>query len=172
MSVFFATGPFARPCISKKYKNRATDVVDQTKPVFVRINDADWASVKILEHSRGKDTKGRPGWNGEVYGLSPASTYQISFHAIEDGSLVHREAISTAAMPLDEQSKDLLSFGLFYTNIEKPNRQCQSLLPPSSLHHPRLPSPRSSPPSPLVRTAFMTLKPASDVSRKTAKPLP
>ena len=76
-------------------------------PFYVRINGADWASVKIYAVPDTEDDRGRPYWTGEVYGLSPANTYQVTFTRCEDAAVVHSEIIATPASSISasEQGK-------------------------------------------------------------------
>ena len=109
LNFFFETGPFARPSAGKAWlKNQAdSDVVDRTKPLVVRVNEASWASVKMKELPQTEDEKGRPRWIGEVYGLSPSNSYHVTFHGSEDGSATYEEAISTPALPVAAQGENL-----------------------------------------------------------------
>ena len=105
---YFETGPIPRgksvlengqPCSSLGDEAG----IDPSKFFFVRINSANWASVKILEAPDSEDTECRLRWFGEVYGLSPASTYRVSFAKCEDGVELHSEVVVTPSPPVAEQ---------------------------------------------------------------------
>ena len=85
-----------------------TSAVDRSNPFFVRINGAEWMSIKF--HSISTESSGNKGrrWTGEVYGLSPASTYQCSFVRSEDDVVIHSAIVSTPSSPVTEQGKSLL----------------------------------------------------------------
>ena len=78
--------------------------VDRTKPFYVRLNGADWTSTKIVP-SRKFETTGESAvqqWTGEVFGLSPSSSYNCSFVRSEDGVAVYSAIVSTPSPPTDE----------------------------------------------------------------------
>ena len=104
---YFATGPLTpskcRGSCRKKDKLDDEAGIDQTKPFFVRINGANWASVKIEELEETENSEGGLQWVGEVYGLSPASTYRVAFTKRGDGVELHSEVIVTPSPPVAEQ---------------------------------------------------------------------
>ncbi|KAI4260091.1 MAG: hypothetical protein LQ352_000470 [Teloschistes flavicans] len=79
--------------------------IDRSKPFFVRINGADWTSSRIdrvLTESSKDESAGRQ-WAGEVYGLSPCSSYNCSFVRSEDGVVIHSAVVSTPSSPAAER---------------------------------------------------------------------
>ena len=91
-SFFFDTGPLSCDC-------------NEDYPFYVRINGASWASVRILAVPGSEDAEGRLRWTGEVYGLSAANTYQVSFANCEDGTVIHSEVVATPSSPIAEQGR-------------------------------------------------------------------
>lgn len=79
--------------------------IDRSKPFFVRINGADWTSSRIERLSTGasKDESVNQQWTGEVYGLSPSSSYNCSFVRSEDGVVIHSAIVSTPSIPALER---------------------------------------------------------------------
>ncbi|KAL8952716.1 MAG: hypothetical protein Q9222_001365 [Ikaeria aurantiellina] len=79
--------------------------VDRSKPFFIRINGADWTSSRIerLAPESLKDQSANQQWTGEVYGLSPSSSYNCSFVRSEDGVVVHSACIATPSSPALER---------------------------------------------------------------------
>lgn len=79
--------------------------VDQSKPFFVRINGADWGSTAIrsILKEESKDMSANQTWEGEVFGLSPSSSYICSFVRCEDGVEFFSTSVSTPSpSPLDQ----------------------------------------------------------------------
>ncbi|KAL8721077.1 MAG: hypothetical protein Q9225_002149 [Loekoesia sp. 1 TL-2023] len=86
--------------------------IDRSKPFFVRINGADWTSSRIdkLVNQSSKDGSADQQWTGEVYGLSPSSSYNCSFVRSEDGVVIHSAIVSTPSSPaLERESSGLAS---------------------------------------------------------------
>ncbi|KAL8842651.1 MAG: hypothetical protein Q9170_000426 [Blastenia crenularia] len=79
--------------------------IDRSKPFFVRINGADWTSsrIKKLSTYSSKDGSSDQQWTGEVYGLSPSSTYNCSFVRSEDGVVMYSAMVSTPSSPVIER---------------------------------------------------------------------
>ena len=108
-SFFFDTSVFPRLARQGKCHNLEDEdenEIDKSKPFYIRVNGAIWNSSKI--QGLGEDlspSKHGQQWTGEVYGLSPVSTYQCSFHRCEDGVLVHSAVITTPSSPIVEQGK-------------------------------------------------------------------
>lgn len=79
--------------------------VDRSKPFFVRVNGADWSSTMISSTSKGvsEDVSADQGWEGQVFGLSPSSSYICSFVRCEDGVEIFSASVSTpSSPPLDQ----------------------------------------------------------------------
>ena len=106
-SFFFDTSVFPR--LARQGKCRVLeetdeDEIDKSKPFYIRVNGAIWNSSKIQVRSEDPSPSNHgQQWTGEVYGLSPVSTYQCSFHRCEDGVLVHSAVITTPSSPIPEQ---------------------------------------------------------------------
>ena len=112
---YFETGPIPRGKSVSEDGQSVSNLedeagIDPSKFFFVRINRANWASVKIIEAPDSEGTHGRLRWFGEVYGLSPASTYRVSFTKCEDGVELHSEVIVTPSSPIPEQGQYLALF--------------------------------------------------------------
>ena len=86
--------------------------IDRSKPFYVRINGADWTSVKIdpvmeTEHEIGQGQR----YVGEVYGLSPSYSYQCCFVRSEDDVVTYSDTVATPSSIITEQGM-ALSCGL------------------------------------------------------------
>ncbi len=75
--------------------------VDRTKPIYVRINGANWTSTQIekLPVSDSANESADRQWSGEVFGLSPASSYVCSFVRSEDNVVIYSVRVSTPSSP-------------------------------------------------------------------------
>ena len=67
--------------------------IDRSKPLYVRINDTDWTSTTFEATAVDDSADGQ--WTGEVFGLSPSSSYKCSFVQSEDGVVVHSVIVTT-----------------------------------------------------------------------------
>lgn len=67
--------------------------IDRSKPLYVRINDTDWRSTTFEATQTDESADGQ--WTGEVFGLSPSSSYKCSFVQSEDGVVVHSVIVTT-----------------------------------------------------------------------------
>lgn len=76
--------------------------IDRQKPIYVRINGANWASTQI-ESISAEDESADGQWSGEVFGLSPASSYNCCFVRSEDDVVIHSTCISTPSSPAVEK---------------------------------------------------------------------
>ncbi|MCJ1478430.1 hypothetical protein MMC13_007110 [Lambiella insularis] len=78
--------------------------IDRGNPFYVRINGADWTSAKIHADSQGEVDPGRgKRWAGEVYGLSPAYSYQCCFVRSEDDVVILSSTVATPSLSATEQ---------------------------------------------------------------------
>ena len=68
--------------------------IDRSKPFYVRINDTDWTSTRFEATATDESADGQ--WTGEVFGLSPSSSYKCSFVQSEDGVVIHSVTVTTA----------------------------------------------------------------------------
>lgn len=79
--------------------------VDQSWPIHLRINGAYWTSVvvkRLSKHNR-KDESVERQWAGEVFGLSPSSSYICSFTRSEDDVEIFTANLSTQSSPSVDQ---------------------------------------------------------------------
>ncbi|MCJ1311154.1 hypothetical protein MMC25_004824 [Agyrium rufum] len=80
------------------------DGIDRTKPFYVRLNGAPWLSC-LIGVSMDQDTsQSGQQFSGEVYGLSPASTYHCDFISCDDDSVLHSAVITTPSVSTVEQT--------------------------------------------------------------------
>ena len=140
-SFFFDTSVFPRlarhgKCCDLEDENESE--IDRSKPFYIRVNGAIWNSSKIqgLGEDSSKSKHGQQ-WTGEVYGLSPVSTYQCSFHRCEDGVVVHSAVITTPSSPITEQGEpSVLWIPIMTDNV----LASQSTPPPHQDLRPSLPT--------------------------------
>lgn len=77
--------------------------IDRSKPLYVRINDTDWTSTTFEATATDESADGQ--WTGEVFGLSPSSSYKCSFVQSEDGVVVHSVIVTTPpSLPAENDS--------------------------------------------------------------------
>ena len=91
--------------------------VDRSKPFFVRVNGADWSSTMISSTSKGgsEDVSADQGWEGQVFGLSPSSSYICSFVRCEDGVEIFSASVSTpSSPPLDQGTRHCILASSFH----------------------------------------------------------
>ena len=106
---FFDTSYFLTRTTSEHVDTNGSDWIDDTgidrsSPIYVRVNGAEWASVKIQAvREENEDDQVGQRWSGEVYGLSPASTYQVAFVRCEDDVVIYSENIVTSSSPSNDQ---------------------------------------------------------------------
>ena len=84
--------------------------IDRSKPIYVRINGANWTSAQIerLPAEDSSDDSADSQWVGEVFGLSPASSYNCSFVRSEDDVVIYSTSISTPSSPaIEKGTKEL-----------------------------------------------------------------
>ena len=115
--------------------------IDRSKPLYVRINDTDWTSTKFEATATDESTDGQ--WTGEVFGLSPSSSYKCSFVQSEDGVVVHSVIVTTPpSVPVENgNSGPLIHWQFRMANI-LPDSYASSALP---AHRPHRPSSPTSP---------------------------
>lgn len=98
---YFALLPPPDQTDSENLSIIASAGIDRSKPIYVRINDTDWTSAKLEKAKTDENADGQ--WTGEVFGLSPSSSYNCSFIRSGDGAIVH-SAIVTTPPPLAAES--------------------------------------------------------------------
>lgn len=76
--------------------------VDRTKPIYVRVNETNWASTQIerVPVSDSVDDSADKKWSGEVFGLTPACRYNCSFVRSEDDVVIFSTSITTPSPPI------------------------------------------------------------------------
>ena len=110
-SFYFETSSFPpRPPDLSEEKDEDPETADSvgtdySKPIYVRINGANWPSTAIERLSEAETSNERENWRweGEVFGLSPASTYNCSFVRSQDGVVVHCLSVTTPSLPIAEK---------------------------------------------------------------------
>lgn len=117
-SLYFNTSHFAASRFNK-LGPEASELpvsagIDRTKPLYVRINGANWTSTQIDRLLAGDsgDESADSQWVGEVFGLSPASSYNCSFVRSEDDVVIHSASISTPSSPAIEKGTWELHSGI------------------------------------------------------------
>lgn len=102
-SFSFDTSHFA----SHDSENDSTDgaakvAVDGSKPFYIRVNGAHWTSATIerLPKHQTEDGSAQEHWTGEVFGLSPSSSYICSFVRSEDDVEIFTTSLSTQSSPM------------------------------------------------------------------------
>ena len=79
--------------------------IDRSRPFYLRINGADWTSAVIRKLSKDnvEDESAERQWTGEVFGLSPSSSYICSFVRSEDDVEIFTASVSTQSSPSVDQ---------------------------------------------------------------------
>ena len=142
--------------------------IDRSKPLYIRINETDWTSTTI-EKIDAADESSEGRWTGEVFGLTPSSSYKCSFVQSEDGVVFH-SAIITTPPSLAADKGTLGQSRYFSIRLTEYKILIQfrllSLIKRTAPHPPKLPQL-------LSRNRYRPLKPASaslkSVKRKTRK---
>ena len=102
-NLYFDTSMFRTKSIPGAQKGEIEETgVDRSKPFYVRVNGADWASCKIQATGEESSDSGKK-WTCEVYGLSPAYTYHCSFVRCEDDVVIYSAKIATPSSPIIDQ---------------------------------------------------------------------
>ena len=151
--------------VSEALPTKFLGAVNRSLPFYVRINGADWTSTKIgrppedacIEESTNQR------WTGEVYGLTPSSTYHCAFVRSEDDVVMHSASISTPSSFAIEKGKLVPLPFVKQTNF---------LAEPSALttpvHHPHRPSSPTSPTTTL-RNSIMAFEASLNESHARQK---
>lgn len=109
----FDTSSFpSTSCSAKNDKDPETPVcgiIDRSKPIYVQVNGAKWSSTTIEKrtNSNFRDESAGEQWTGEVFGLSPACTYNCSFFRCEDDVVVNSLSLTTPSSPAAEKGMQL-----------------------------------------------------------------
>ena len=80
--------------------------IDKTKPFFVRINGAAWSSTRILPCAAASEPAGPKSglFNGEIFGLTPLSSYSCEVLSIANQSVLCSARVITQPAPTAEQT--------------------------------------------------------------------
>lgn len=76
--------------------------IDRSKPFYVRVNQADWASTRIYrlnKEENGAERSTRGCWGIEIYGLAPQSNYICAFMRSRNDEMVYSLNLTTLQMP-------------------------------------------------------------------------
>ncbi len=113
--VCFSTSPF--PDVDPAQTQAgASSLIDTSKPFYVRINHATWqptriipiadegeegVDISILEVEGSNRSVSRLGtrWTGDIYGLTPLSSYECEFVSTCTGEVLFSTSVRTAAAP-------------------------------------------------------------------------
>ncbi|CAK7218772.1 hypothetical protein SCUCBS95973_003597 [Sporothrix curviconia] len=119
--VCFSTSVFPDEDMDAKYPNSlsppSSSFIDTSKPFYVRINNATWQPTRIIpvtdngdeevagglptdteggrDPALGKGTR----WTGDIYGLTPLSSYECEFVSTCTGEVLFSTSVRTAAAP-------------------------------------------------------------------------
>lgn len=101
---YFPSGKSGR-AVDKDPESPACGAIDRSKPIYVRVNGAKWTSTTIEKslHGKFRDRSAGGHWTGEVFGLSPACSYNCSFFRSEDDVVVNCLSITTPSSPAAER---------------------------------------------------------------------
>ena len=113
--------------------------IDRSKPLYVRINDTDWTSTTFEPTETDENADGQ--WTGEVFGLSPSSSYKCSFVQSEDGAVLHSVIVTTPpSLPVENGTIDpILLWQNQLANVSLESYSA-STLPAHRLHRPSSPT--------------------------------
>ena len=78
--------------------------IDKSRPFYVRVNGAAWSSTRIMSSATGVESEGRSGFDGEIYGLTPVSSYHCEIVGIASGNVLCSTSLITQAPPTAEQT--------------------------------------------------------------------
>ena len=141
--------------------------IDHSKPLYVRINDTDWMSTTFEPNETDESADGQ--WTGEVFGLSPSSSYKCSFVQSEDGAVVHSVMVTTPpSLPTENGTPRLMNIWQIFSANASPDSSVSSAIPAHRFHRP------SSPTSPTTTlknsiTAFESNLAESQARQKKSK---
>lgn len=87
-----------------------SDAVDAaTRPFYVRVNGADWSSIKLQSPERNIPCGDGNAdlWTGRIFGLTAYSPYQVEFVRLDDDTVICATNLITQPAPSAEQGKQL-----------------------------------------------------------------
>ena len=85
--------------------SEAVDAAAASRSFYVRVNGADWSSIKMLNTERGIacDDGIVDVWAGKIFGLTPYSPYKVEFVQLEDDTIICATNLVTQPAPSAEQ---------------------------------------------------------------------
>jgi ubiquitination network signaling protein AcrB len=90
----------------------ANEGVNKARPFYIRLNGANWSSARIrpAAESNGHSGEAVNNWTGEIFGLTPLSSYYCEFIRCSNDVLISATSIITSPPPpTAEQGNFLLS---------------------------------------------------------------
>lgn len=102
--------------------NSVSAGIDKSKPLYVRINGADWVNTAITRAamSGGVHDKTNTIWDGRIYGLTPLTSYSCEFVRFSDQKVLGFANLITLPAPSTEQGM----FNPLYESLYSPVRWC------------------------------------------------
>lgn len=101
--LYFETGPIDSAEKQDSHIAGNEDGMRNLLLIVVCVNGAAWASLKVLPIQDSEDGNRKMRWVGEVYGLSAANTYRVSFVRKDNHVELHSEIIVTPSLPARDQ---------------------------------------------------------------------
>jgi hypothetical protein len=139
-----------------------TTGVDKSKPFYLRINTAEWASTRICKVLGSDKSFAGPGseWTGEVFGLTTLTSYLIEFVRSVDDAVIYETNLMTQSSNASEQGRiDTQVFEPILTNVTASSMPSPTTVIPPSL--------RPSSPTTTLRNSILSaeVKLAEDRNR-------
>ncbi|RKF64230.1 Ubiquitination network signaling protein acrB [Erysiphe neolycopersici] len=103
--ISFSTSFFStfQPNDQDEATNLGDSTIDNSKPFYVKVNNATWEPIKIFTMT---EPAQKPGpstrWSGVVFGLTPMSNYNFDFISTVDKSLIFSTSVRTLQLPISE----------------------------------------------------------------------
>lgn len=83
-------------------------LTSSSKPFYVRVDEAEWPSTRILHADNGADDpNGNGKWTAEVYGLAPGLNYSCEFRRTHDDDLVYCLNLTTPGTSYADTGKNI-----------------------------------------------------------------
>lgn len=94
--VCFSTSHFPDPEGTELYDEDSRSGIDTTKPFYVRVNNAVWQPTRIIAIEEGEEEeRGGARWTGDIYGLTPLSSYECEFISTRTGEVLFSTSVRT-----------------------------------------------------------------------------
>ncbi|KAK3079260.1 hypothetical protein LTS18_005318 [Coniosporium uncinatum] len=90
--------------LAGEQKPDAVKGIDKSKPFYVRVNGADWSSTRICEVGAVGE-RGTVAWTGEIFGLTPLSSYLCEFIRTSNDEVIYSASLITEPAPCTDQGK-------------------------------------------------------------------